>query len=102
MTLTGRQKQFLRGLAHSLHPVVMVGREGVSDAVKTKTRVELDHHELIKVKAGDGCLESTREVGEALAASTGATLVQTIGHVVVLYRRHPVEPTLQLPSAKGG
>ena len=99
MTLTGNQKRFLRGLGHSLHPVVMVGREGVSDAVTAKTRIELEHHELIKVRAGDGCLDSARDVGEALAASTGAALVQTIGHTVLLYRRHPVEPVIQLPRS---
>lgn len=99
MTLTGSQKRFLRGLGHALHPVVMVGREGVSDAVKSKTRIELEHHELIKVRAGDGCLESAQEVGEALASSTGSALVQTIGHTVLLYRRHPSEPVIKLPSA---
>lgn len=89
MDLIGKQKRYLRGLGHSLNPVVQVGREAVSDAVVRKTAVELENHELIKVKVQDGCLEPLKEVAAALAAGTGATVVQTIGHVVLLYKRRP-------------
>lgn len=96
MPLTSRQTRHLRGLAHHLNPVVMLGREGVSEAVCAKVRDELEHHELIKVRAGDGCLETIREVGTALAARCDAELVQTIGHVAVLYRRRRKDPTIVL------
>jgi RNA-binding protein YhbY len=48
------QKRYLRGLAHSLKPVIMVGNKGVSDALFAEFSIALDNHELIKVKlAGD-------------------------------------------------
>jgi len=101
MPLTGRQKSHLRGLGHHLNPVVMVGREGPSASVIEKVTVELEHHELIKVRVGDGCLEDTREVGDALAAGARAELVQTIGHICLLYKRRAKEPAIELPRADG-
>lgn len=98
MNLTGRQKSHLRGLAHHLHPVVLLGREGVSEAVIKKVGVELDNHELIKVKAGDGCLETASEVGALLSAATRSELVQVIGHIAVLYRRNGKDPQIELPK----
>src|SRR5512140_2177054 len=50
MALTTKQKQFLKGLAHSLAPVVRVGRGGVSESVIQETKNSLLAHELIKVR----------------------------------------------------
>lgn len=96
MELTGRQKRQLRGLGHHLNPVVYVGREGPSEAVIRKVAVELENHELIKVKAGEGCLETIAEVAAAVSAVTGAAVVQTIGHVALLYKRRAKDPQIQL------
>ena len=98
MELTGKQKAYLRGLAHTLNPVVFVGREGVSEAVGRKTHLELNAHELIKVRIGDGAEESTEAVAESLVAATSAALVQRIGHVVVLYRKRKKDPEIVLPD----
>ena len=62
MELTGKQKRYLRGLAHHLNPVVYAGKEGVSEAVERKATQELEHHELIKLKLGDGCLDDWRQL----------------------------------------
>lgn len=99
MTLTGKQKAYLRGLGHHLNPVVQVGREGVSAAVVYKVGIELDNHELIKMKVGEGCLDPADEVGAAVAEQAGAELVQVIGRTVLLYRRRKKEPTIVLPKA---
>lgn len=98
MALTGPQKRFLRGLAHHVDPVVLVGQLGVTDAVRKKVSVELGHHELIKVRVGRDAPVKAKEVATSLAEAVAAELVQVIGHMVVLYRRHPEEPEIQLPS----
>ena len=51
MNLSTKQKQHLKGLAHSLKPVVLIGANGLTEAVLAEMSVALDHHELIKVKA---------------------------------------------------
>ncbi len=98
MSLTSKQKKYLRGLAHSLHPLVQIGKDGMSEAVTRKVHLELDNHELIKVKVGEGAEGNAKEMAPALSASVNAELVQRIGHIIVLYRRHRKEPVIMLPK----
>jgi RNA-binding protein len=98
MELNGKQKRHLRALAHDLSPVAQVGREGLTDAVGRKIDVELENHELIKVKVGDGCLEDTKDVAAGLAASCKAAVAQVIGRTIVLYRRRKKDPRIVLPK----
>ena len=102
--LSGKQKRYLRGLAHHLDPVVHVGGAGLSDALIAKTSAELDNHELIKVKVGENSPLERGEVGPRLAEATGAALVQILGKMVVLYRPREEEagssapPGIELPE----
>ena len=98
MELTGKQKRYLRGLAHSLKPVVYAGKEGVSEAVERKATQELEHHELIKLKLGDGCLDDRDEAAARLATYCNAAVVQLIGKTIVLYRRKKVDAVIVLPK----
>lgn len=98
MELTGKQKSYLRGLAHTLSPVVFVGKEGASEAVIRKAHLELLAHELIKVRIGDGAEDEGDTIADALATGTGAAIAQRIGHVVVLYRRRKKKPEIELPK----
>lgn len=98
MALSGPQKRFLRGLAHHVDPVVLVGQLGITDAVRKKVAVELEHHELIKVRVGRDAPEKARDAGDSLAQAVGAELVQVIGHMIVLYRRRKEDPAIQLPA----
>jgi RNA-binding protein len=100
MDLTGKQKRYLRGLGHSLNPVVALGKEGLTEAVSRKTHLELENHELVKVKVGDGCLDPAKEVGATLAEQCNAALVQVIGHTVLLYRRRKKDPQIMLPKTQ--
>ena len=50
MNLTTKQKQYLKGLAHNLKPVVMLGQHGLTEGVLAEIDAALNHHELIKVK----------------------------------------------------
>lgn len=102
--LTGKQKRYLRGLAHHLDPVVYVGNAGLSTALVAKTSEELDNHELIKVKVGENSPLGRKEVGPRLAEATGAALVQILGKIVILYRAREEKegestpPKIELPE----
>ncbi len=96
-TLSNNQQRFLRGLSHSLHPVVMIAENGVSTAILKELDVALNAHELVKVRISAPDRETkTLWLGELIGAS-GATLVQQIGHIATLYRKAK-EPKLQLPK----
>ena len=44
------ERQYLKGLAHTLNPVVMIGNNGLTDAVMREIAISLDAHELIKIR----------------------------------------------------
>ncbi len=97
---TSKQRAYLRKLAHHLKPVVMVGSDGVSDAVVDAVGDALNNRELIKVKLQESAPLEVRDAADALASRMeGVHPVQTIGRTIVLYRRHPDEPEIELPGA---
>ena len=95
MALTAKQRQFLRGLAHPLSPVVRVGKGGVTDSVVAETKKSLDAHELIKVRI-DG--NDRDEVAEKLAAATDAQIAGVIGKTAILFRQREEKPKIKLPT----
>ncbi|MFP4793599.1 ribosome assembly RNA-binding protein YhbY [Pasteurella multocida] len=96
ITLSTKQKQFLKGLAHHLNPVVMIGNNGVTEGVLAEIDNALTHHELIKVKIAGADREVKQLIIDAIVRETNASAVQTIGHILVLYRPSQ-EPQIQLP-----
>ena len=99
MPLTDNQRRHLRGLAHHLKPVVLMGQAGLKDSVLVEIDGALAHHELVKVKVAGDDREERAEIIGAIVQRTGADLVQTIGHVAVLFRRNPKKPRVAMPAA---
>ena len=98
MTLTEKQLRFLRGKAHALKPVILLGQKGLTENVVAETLQALRDHELIKVRvrAAD---RSLREATVAeLVQRCDCVLVRRIGHVAVLYRAAAPVPRLVLPD----
>jgi RNA-binding protein len=98
--LTGKQKSFLRSLAHKLKPVVQVGHQGATEGVLAAVEVALERHELIKVKVSGESEADVIEVAPALEQGTHSQVAQIIGHTVVLYRRREKDPKIVLPRVK--
>ena len=98
MPLSSSQKRYLRGFAHDLKPVILVGQKGITQALLAEFDGALDHHELVKVKLADDDRESRAASLEAIRAHTGAELVQTIGKVACLYKRNPDRNQYTLPK----
>ena len=97
MTLTGKQKNYLRGIAHNIHPVVMIGNKGLTDAVMNEIEVALNQHELLKIKLpGNDKAEKVALLAQITSKSESEP-VQLIGRVGVIYRANP-EPKIIVPS----
>jgi len=96
--LTAKQRQFLRGLAHPLAPVVRVGKGGATAAVVAETKKSLEAHELIKVRIEAEESKTRKEIAESLASATDAQLAGTVGKVAILYRRRDEKPKIKLPG----
>jgi len=86
MTLTNKQKQYLKGLAHSLKPVVQLGANGLTEGVIAEIDQALSHHELIKVKIPSDDRDEKSLIMDAIVGETKSYKVQSIGHVLVIYK----------------
>jgi len=98
-SISDRQRRWLKPQSHHLKPVVSVGQAGASEPLLAELDGALAHHELLKVKvaAGDRALRDA--IIEHLLKATGATLVNRIGNVAVLYRPNPKKRSpLALPE----
>lgn len=98
MPLSEKQRKHLRRLAHPLHPIVMLGNAGLTDAVAAELERALGDHELVKVSARVGDREARNAALAALASRTASELVQRVGHVGVFYRRSKELSKIILPD----
>ena len=99
MTLTNKQKQYLKGLAHSLKPVVLLGQHGLTEGVLAEIDLALNFHELIKVKVASEDRDTKARIIDAIVRETQAIKVQSVGHVLTLYRSSEAKK-ITLPRAK--
>ena len=81
-------KKKLKSEAHSLNPVVMIGRSGLTDAVVSSCELALDHHELIKIKIRAE-RDERKLISEKICTATRAEAIQSIGQIIVIYRLNP-------------
>ncbi len=99
MTLTSKQRAFLRAMAVNLDTILMIGKGGISDDVLTQADGALTARELIKGRVLETAPGSVKELAAQVAEATGAELVTTIGTRFVLYRRNEKKPVIELPKA---
>ncbi|WP_428264723.1 ribosome assembly RNA-binding protein YhbY [Haliangium sp.] len=101
MPLSGKQRRYLRARGHELAAIVQMGKEGLSPALVQAVDDALDQHELIKIRIGQGALiegkRDRRAAAEDLARQTKSEVAQVLGNTLLLYRRHPEEPEIELP-----
>ena len=97
MTLKNNQIKYLRGIAHSLKPIVLVGQAGASAAVIAEIEQALSDHELLKIKITLGDRQLRDAAIDLICESTGAHKVQRIGNTLVIFRRNPDKAAITLP-----
>ncbi|CAN5915618.1 hypothetical protein BH11MYX4_BH11MYX4_39230 [soil metagenome] len=95
--MTGTGIRYLRGLGHHLDAIVQIGKDGITDGLVAALNEALRVHELVKVKVGTESPVDRKVAGPELATRTGATLAQTLGRTLLLYKRHPSRPKIELP-----
>ena len=93
MSLNSKQRQFLKAQAHTLKPVVMLGSEGLTEAVLKELDSSIEYHELVKVKLNSG--DDRKE--QACAQAVKAEVVSVVGRVAVLFRQRPDDSRFILP-----
>jgi len=88
MTLTGAQRRNLAAQAHTLKPIVQIGKNGLTQEQIDTIKADLENHELIKIKYND-YKNQKQELSEEIAQQTESDIVQIIGNVLTLYKQNP-------------
>jgi RNA-binding protein len=89
MPLTQEQKKHYKSIGHHLKPVLIVADNGLTEGVLAELERALHDHELIKVQLRAGEREDRQALIAQLLQAGRCELVQSIGKVVVLYRKNP-------------
>jgi RNA-binding protein len=87
--LTIAERKAHRAEAHHLDPVVMIGNEGLTAAVKKEINAALNAHGLIKVRVLGDDRAQREGMYQSLADELGAAPIQHIGKLLVLWRPKP-------------
>lgn len=98
MSLTKNQIKFLRGLCHSLNPVVMIGQKGLTDEVLSELEIALNHHELVKIKIAIDDREARKALVNSICEQSQSESIQVIGKTVSVYRQNKEKPVIALPK----
>ncbi len=86
--MTGKERSKLRGRANGMNPLFQIGKDGISENVITQVDEALEARELIKLRVLNNSLYTAKEAAYELAEECDAEVIQTIGNVLVLYRKN--------------
>lgn len=89
--ITTKFKQELKGKAHKLRPIVIIGNQGFTDNVKKEIDRGLTDHELIKIRINGADRDTRHTLFSEICESVTAEPVQLIGNIGVIYRKNEDE-----------
>ncbi|MDR2900826.1 MAG: YhbY family RNA-binding protein [Treponema sp.] len=97
--LSSKQRGYLSRLASAMDPVLMIGKDGVSDGVEDAFSRELHFRELMKVRF-QASKDERFDLAAALAEKYQAELVRVIGNTAIFYKKSddPEHRNIELPS----
>ena len=87
--MTGKERAALRKKAHSLDPVINIGKEGVTGALCGSVSQALKARELIKVCVLKNNPDDIRQTALVLSERTRSELIQVMGRKITLYKYNP-------------
>ncbi|SAL31295.1 CRS1/YhbY domain-contain protein [Caballeronia peredens] len=92
LNLSPAERADLRSQAHALKPVVLVGAEGLTDAVLKEIGVHLEAHQLIKIRVFGDERETRVGIYDEICDRLNAAPVQHIGKLLVIWRPEGAAP----------
>jgi len=90
--LNPAERQILKGRAHGLAPVVLIGASGLTPAVLAEIERALAAREIIKIRVMGENRDARAALMNEICAASGAAPVQHIGKILVIYREGPKPP----------
>jgi putative YhbY family RNA-binding protein len=100
--LTPAERKEQRAHAHHLDPVVMIGSDGLTAAVRKEIDLALNAHGLIKVRVFSDDRAAREAIFTTVADELGAAPIQHIGKLLVLWRPMPPKEKAEREDRKPG
>ncbi|MBC3060270.1 RNA-binding protein [Staphylococcus sp. AtDRG32] len=95
--LTGKQKRYLRSLAHNIDPIFQIGKAGINDNMISQIDETLENRELIKIHILQNNFDDKNNLAQTLSQATNSEVVQVIGSMIVIYRESQENKEISLP-----
>ncbi|SUM71315.1 ribosome assembly RNA-binding protein YhbY [Staphylococcus hominis] len=95
--LTGKQKRYLRSLAHNIDPIFQIGKAGINDNMISQIDETLENRELIKIHILQNNFDDKTDLAQTLSQATNSEVVQVIGSMIVIYRESQENKEISLP-----
>ena len=93
--LTGKQKRYLRSLAHNIDPTFQIGKGGINENMIQQISETLEKRELIKIHILQNNFDDKKDI---VSQQTQSELVQIIGSMIVLYKESEENKEIKLPQ----
>jgi RNA-binding protein len=98
MSMTSKQRAYLKSLASNLDPVFQIGKSSLTPEITEAIGECFNNNELIKVAVLKNCMDDPRAIAEAIGERTHSQVVQVIGKKIVLYKPNKDKPKIELPK----
>ena len=100
MTMTSKQRAYLRSLAMTMDPIFQVGKSSLTPELIEAVREAIDARELIKISVLKNCADDPRAIAEVIAERTRSEVVQVVGKKITLYKeaKNEKKKKIELPK----
>ena len=95
--LTGKQKRYLRSLAHNIDPIFQIGKAGINDNMISQIDETLENRDLIKIHILQNNFDDKNDLAQTLSQATNSEVVQVIGSMIIIYRESQENKEISLP-----
>lgn len=95
--ITGKQRAYLKSLAHNIDPMLQIGKNGLSEGLINQIDELLENHELVKINVLQNAPEEAEEVVDYIIENTNSEFVQLIGSKFTIYRESKENKSIELP-----
>ncbi|MBP2028084.1 RNA-binding protein [Acetoanaerobium pronyense] len=96
--IKGKQRAYLKSLAHNLDVMSHIGKEGITDSFLSSLEEVIEKREIVKVRILDNCGIDAKEAANEVCEAINAEFVQAIGSTFTIYKKSKNNPVITLPK----
>lgn len=92
--LTSKKRAYIRKYAHSLTPLVRVGKDGFTDNIIQSILDAIEKREVIKVKILQNSDVDRKELAKLITEKSSCEVVNITGRTITLYKANKEHPVI--------